>query len=206
MFILGVQHTESVIHLHISTLLKILFPYRSLQSMHCRVLLHSRSSLAVCFIYSSTWMSVPIFPLICPPSCLYFLAVFIMSYKEVGGPCFTDGSILPSTLKCLGFTSLSKCRATRVIEMTDWSSLPQHPLAKFSWIFGIISKAALGLARAWRKQNGTGSRSNGSLPPLRWGRQGIMGFGGLPGLGSWWWMQRIGLRSFIRQILRQAGT
>ena len=132
--------------------------------------------------------------------------MFIISHKEVGGPCFTDGSILPPTLKCLGFNSLSKRRATRVIEMTDWSSLPQHPLAKFSWIFGIISKAALGLTRAWRKQNGTGSRSNGSLPPLRWGRQGIMGFGGLPGLGSWWWMQRIGLSSFIRQILRQAGT
>ena len=55
-----------------------------------------------------------------------------MSYKEIGGPCFTDGSILPSTSKCLGFTSLSKYRTTRVIEMTDWSSLPQHPLAKFS--------------------------------------------------------------------------
>ena len=30
--VLGVQQNESIIHIHISTLLKILFPYRSLQS------------------------------------------------------------------------------------------------------------------------------------------------------------------------------
>ena len=51
-------------------------------------------------------------------------------------------------------------------DKNDYMVIPHPPdPAKFSSIFMIIIEAALCLIQAWRKQNRTGSESNGSLPP-----------------------------------------
>ena len=47
----GVQQTESVIHIHISTLFQILFPYRSLQSTEQSFLCHIVSSYQLSILY-----------------------------------------------------------------------------------------------------------------------------------------------------------
>ena len=55
----GEQQSESVIHMHISTLFQIIFPYRSLQRIAFPVP-YSRFLLVIYFIYTSVYMSVPI--------------------------------------------------------------------------------------------------------------------------------------------------
>ena len=47
----GVQQTESVIHIHISTLFQILFPYRSLQSTELSSLCYTVGSYQLSILY-----------------------------------------------------------------------------------------------------------------------------------------------------------
>ena len=54
----GIQQSESVTH--ISTLFKILFPYRSLEYRVEFPVLYSRFLLVIYIIYSSVYMSIPI--------------------------------------------------------------------------------------------------------------------------------------------------
>ena len=63
----SIQQSESVKSIHISTLFKILFPYRSQKSNEQSSVLYSRSLLAIYFIYSSVYMSIPTFQLIPSP-------------------------------------------------------------------------------------------------------------------------------------------
>ena len=56
----GVQQSESVIHIHISTVFYILFPYRPLEYWVEFPVLYIRSLLVICFIYCSVYMSIPI--------------------------------------------------------------------------------------------------------------------------------------------------
>ena len=81
----AVQQSESVIHIHISTLFQILFPYRSLQSIEQSSLSYTEGSfffpslfiylfilsrflLVIYFIHISVYMSIPISQFIPPPS------------------------------------------------------------------------------------------------------------------------------------------
>ena len=60
---------SKVIHIHMSTLFKIIFPYRSLQNIEFPVL-YSMFLLVFYFMYSGVYMSIPVFPFI-PPLPLY---------------------------------------------------------------------------------------------------------------------------------------
>ena len=62
MLVSGVQHSGSVIHIHVYIFLKILFPYRLLQNIGYFVMLpvlYCRSLLVTYFIYSKVYMLIP---------------------------------------------------------------------------------------------------------------------------------------------------
>ena len=55
----GVQQSDSVIHIHVSILFQILFPFRLLQNMEQSSLCYTVSLLVIYFKYSSVYMSIP---------------------------------------------------------------------------------------------------------------------------------------------------
>ena len=76
----GVQQGNSVMHIHISILFCILFPYRLLQNIEYSSL-YSRSLLIICFIYSNVYMLIPnpIYPSFSPfpfSTCKFIFKVY----------------------------------------------------------------------------------------------------------------------------------
>ena len=59
MLVSGIQQSDSVIHIHVSILFQILFPFRLLQSIEQSLVLYSRSLLVICFIYGSGYLWIP---------------------------------------------------------------------------------------------------------------------------------------------------
>ena len=63
----GVQQSDSVIHIHVSVLFKILFPFR---------LLHNIEQSSLCYTVGPCWLSI-LFMYSCMYVCMY---VFIFGY------------------------------------------------------------------------------------------------------------------------------
>ena len=97
MLVSGVQQSDSVIHIRVSILFPILFPFRLLQNIEQSSLCYtqgSRSLQVIYFKYSSVYMSIPNSQSIPPPNPSSLVGVQVLMIKYM---------IIPQTMNYTSF-------------------------------------------------------------------------------------------------------